>query len=984
MAFMERCTSQQLATAVILWKMPVFDQPQLCQIADDCMDLKCLDLILSTTDIFTDAFKSFFRHVIRTHFKEIPKSKTDFLKFLKPRCLLLSRKSSCFYMILVCSFLGEVVSELYLVFKCCHFTKVAYKRLLSILESRFKEILETDAGWEELISFCRRMHQFKFPRETTDDESLRQQEFIAAYKCVINFESGEIEVTDLRVSSDENIRDGKNMATSASLEDKKHLSDGVLVNTGETGEHETSIKSFETGQLDTDTSTNIEIGDRSRSSSSTQFADNLHREENCSSIANEDMSFKTDPLVLRTQSSDSDQSHSSSSTETVDIFNLDETYISIENQDTDFETSHLNIKSESTDIKISDQSPSSSSTEIMDIEDLEEIYTSIQKEDTSFETSYPSSNTESTDIEISHQSRSRSSTEFADILHLEENYSSIANQDASFGTSHLVLRTQSSDNDQSSSTKSADIFNLDETYISIENQDTDFETSHLNLNTESTDIKISDQSPSSSSTEIMDIEDLEESYTSIENEDTSFETSHHYIITESTDIEISDQSHSSSSTEIMGLLELEESYTSIENEDPSFESSHQYLIIESTDIEISDQSHSSSSTEIADIIDLEENYNPGGDEDSSFVVGYMDLNTESTDTETSNESNSSSSTESTDEIHFEENVIPVENDCYFIHEYRTDREEQHRSPEKQFKWGDGSEGKKLYQQITETPYFLSEIVGLLENMKNIEISDQSHSSSSTEIADIIDLEENYNPGGDEDSSFVVGYMDLNTESTDTETSNESNSSSSTESTDEIHFEENVIPVENDCYFIHEYRTDREEQHRSPEKQFKWGDGSEGKKLYQQITETPYFLSEIVGLLENMKSTSEINIDSNDCVIQVSDTEEIENIERSCTLNNKDSISRKIVFSDKAVDSIKEEICKKIYETSKVVRPEEVTDKDALDFFFKEFLKPSDMPECELCRGRGKKYVFNWIDKFMETNVNAFSNVFKKFSQYQLK
>ncbi|GFU14094.1 hypothetical protein TNCV_2536431 [Trichonephila clavipes] len=552
------------------------------------------------------------------------------------------------------------------------------------------------------------MHQFKFPREIKDDESLHQQEFKAAYKCIINFETEEIEITDLRVSLDENTIDEINMAKSSSLENKKYLKDGISVISAKTGTEETSVKSFETDQLNTEISTDIEISDQTPSSSSTEFVDNLHRDENYTSIENEDTSFKTSHLVLKTQSSDSDQSRSSSSTETVDIFNLEETCISIENQDTSFEISHLDL------------------------------------------------NTESTDIEISDQSHPSSSTEFVDALHLEESC------------------------------------------ISIENQDTSFEISHLDLNTEGTDI------------------------------------------------ETSNQSHYSSSTEILGILDLEENKMSIEKEDTSFETSH------------------------------------------------LELNTESTD---------------------------------------------------------------------------------------IEISNQSPSSSSTEIADIIDLEENYIPSENEDTSFMVGYMDLNTEYTDIETSNQSESSSSTNSTDDMHFEENYIPVENDCYFVHEYHTDREEQYRSPEEQFNWDHGSDGKELYQQITETPDFLSEVVGLLENMKSNSEINIDPNDYDIQVSDTEEIESIERSRTFSKKDSIPRKIVLSDKAVNSIKEEICKKFYENSKVVRPEEVTDKNALKFFFNELLKPSDRPECELCSGRGKKYVLNWFDRFMESNVNTVSNVFKKFSQY---
>ncbi|GFY48558.1 uncharacterized protein TNIN_229271 [Trichonephila inaurata madagascariensis] len=841
MAFLERCTSQQIATAVLLWNMPVFEQPQLCQTADDCMDLKCLDLILSTTDIFTDAFKTFLKHVIRTHFKEIPKSKLDFLNFIKPRCLLLSRKSNCFYMMLVCSFLGEVVSELYLAFKCCHFMKVAYKCLLCILESRFEEILGTDAGWYELISFCKRMHQFKFPKETKDDESLLQQEFKAAYRCVINFETNQIEVTDLRVSLDESNRDEKNMAESASPEDKKYF---ISVNSAKTGTQETSVKSFETHQLNTEISTDIEIRDQSPSPSSTEFADILHRDENYSSIENEDTSFKTGHLVLKTQSSDSDQSNSSSSTETVDIFNLDETYISIENQDTSLETRDLDL------------------------------------------------NTESADIEISDQPRSSSSTEFADILHRDENYSSIENEDTSFKTGHLVLKTQSSDSDQSnssSSTETVDIFNLDETYISIENQDTSLETRDLDLNTESTDIEISDQPRSSSSIEFADTVHLEESCISIENQDTSFEISHLDLNTEASDIEISDQPRSSSAIEFADTLHLEEGCISIENQDTSFEISHLDLNTGASDIETSNQSHSSSSTEIMGILDLEENYMSIENEDTSFETSHLELNTESADTETSN---------------------------------------------------------------------------------------QSHSSSSTEIADITDLEENYIPNENEDSSFMVGYMDLNTESTDTETSNQSQSSSSTESTDGIHFDEN------DCYFVHEYRTDREEQYRSLEEQFKWDHGSEEKELYQLITETPDFLSEVVGLLENMKSNSEINIDPNDYDIQVSDTEEIENIERSHTFSKKDSFPREVVLSEKAVESIKEEICKKFYETSKVVRPpDEVTDKNALDFFFDELFKSSDKPECELCSGRGKKYVFNWFERFMESNVNAVSNVFRKFSQY---
>ncbi|GFU34960.1 hypothetical protein NPIL_442551 [Nephila pilipes] len=203
MVSQERCTSEQIATAVVLWCVPVFPTPILCKVADDCLDLRCLDLIISTVDIFCDGFESYFQNVVRKNYQELPKSKMEFLNFIKIRSLLLSEKNDCFHMFLTCAFLGETLAQLYFDFECCHFAKTASKCLSYILGSRFKEVLETDAGWESLMAFCRKMHLLAYRRKSREgDQSIVVSK--ATYECEISSEFPQILVKKYYDSLDEN------------------------------------------------------------------------------------------------------------------------------------------------------------------------------------------------------------------------------------------------------------------------------------------------------------------------------------------------------------------------------------------------------------------------------------------------------------------------------------------------------------------------------------------------------------------------------------------------------------------------------------------------------------------------------------------------------------------------------------------------------------------------------------------------------------
>ncbi|GFS94180.1 hypothetical protein NPIL_581571 [Nephila pilipes] len=203
MVSQERCTSEQIATAVVLWSLPVFPAPVLCEVSDDCLNLKCLDLIISTVDIFSWGFRKYFENVVKKNYQELPKSKIEFLNFIKTQSLLLSEKNDCFHMFLTCGFFHKLMELLYFDFECCHFAKTASKCLSYILDSRFKEVLETDAGWESLMAFCRKMHLLAYRQKAREgDRSIFESE--AKYECDIFLKSDLIIVKECNNSVDGN------------------------------------------------------------------------------------------------------------------------------------------------------------------------------------------------------------------------------------------------------------------------------------------------------------------------------------------------------------------------------------------------------------------------------------------------------------------------------------------------------------------------------------------------------------------------------------------------------------------------------------------------------------------------------------------------------------------------------------------------------------------------------------------------------------
>ncbi|GFW19236.1 hypothetical protein TNCV_255631 [Trichonephila clavipes] len=161
----ERCCPRLIAEAVIHWNMPVKGNTKLGQIPADYKTLKSLDLILSAVYIIRYIFQDNLNRLVKTVFKfihDIPQSKYDFLRFIKPRCLILSNENDSSNMMLTCAFLAHVLAIVYKNLKCYHFTKTSSKFLTALLNKRYNETFENDVTWEKLITFSRRIHQLAY------------------------------------------------------------------------------------------------------------------------------------------------------------------------------------------------------------------------------------------------------------------------------------------------------------------------------------------------------------------------------------------------------------------------------------------------------------------------------------------------------------------------------------------------------------------------------------------------------------------------------------------------------------------------------------------------------------------------------------------------------------------------------------------------------------------------------------------------------
>ncbi|GFY40922.1 hypothetical protein TNIN_45471 [Trichonephila inaurata madagascariensis] len=161
----ERCSPQLIAEAVIHWNMPVKGNTKLGQIPADYKNLKSLDLILSAVYIVRYILQDDLNSLVKKLFKfihDIPQSKYDFLRFIRPRCLILSNENDCSNMMITCAFLAHVLAIVYKNFKCYHFTKTSSKFLTALLNKRFNETFENDVYWEKLITFSKIIHHLAY------------------------------------------------------------------------------------------------------------------------------------------------------------------------------------------------------------------------------------------------------------------------------------------------------------------------------------------------------------------------------------------------------------------------------------------------------------------------------------------------------------------------------------------------------------------------------------------------------------------------------------------------------------------------------------------------------------------------------------------------------------------------------------------------------------------------------------------------------
>ncbi|KAF8793173.1 hypothetical protein HNY73_004690 [Argiope bruennichi] len=159
-----RCSAKQIADFVVLWGM-AGTYPRYCVHAEDARDLKSLDLIISTLDVFVDAFCFSFEEIYRKYEVDLPLLEEQFMEFLKPRCLLMTKDNKCFNFMMVCAFVSEIINSFVFYNKCFHLVKAASRCLEATLKKRFKRIFETESGWEELMSFCIKIHSLVYPPE---------------------------------------------------------------------------------------------------------------------------------------------------------------------------------------------------------------------------------------------------------------------------------------------------------------------------------------------------------------------------------------------------------------------------------------------------------------------------------------------------------------------------------------------------------------------------------------------------------------------------------------------------------------------------------------------------------------------------------------------------------------------------------------------------------------------------------------------------
>ncbi|GBL78236.1 hypothetical protein AVEN_42790-1 [Araneus ventricosus] len=159
-----RCSAKQIADFVVLWGT-TGTFPEYCEYAEDAQRLKSLDLIISTVEVFVEAFCFSFEDIYRKYEVNFPLSEEKFIEFLKPRCLLLTKDNKCFNFMLVCAFVYEIIHSFSYYNECFHLVKVTSKCLAAILKNRFKKIFETNSDWEELMSFCIKIHDLVYPSE---------------------------------------------------------------------------------------------------------------------------------------------------------------------------------------------------------------------------------------------------------------------------------------------------------------------------------------------------------------------------------------------------------------------------------------------------------------------------------------------------------------------------------------------------------------------------------------------------------------------------------------------------------------------------------------------------------------------------------------------------------------------------------------------------------------------------------------------------
>ncbi|KAF8793057.1 hypothetical protein HNY73_004586 [Argiope bruennichi] len=174
-----RYTAEQFAEALTIWSIDKdFNQCVVSEI-EDINEIKPLDLLLSTVNIFLDGFCEKLETECDDYKQGILYSKQTFIDYLTHNCLLLAESNGCFDLILTCAFVSLEVYNITFYFQCFHLSRVAFKLLAKVLEDRFGNMFNTDSGWQELMAYCTKVHAAVLPSKEnrpsdyeTEDESL--------------------------------------------------------------------------------------------------------------------------------------------------------------------------------------------------------------------------------------------------------------------------------------------------------------------------------------------------------------------------------------------------------------------------------------------------------------------------------------------------------------------------------------------------------------------------------------------------------------------------------------------------------------------------------------------------------------------------------------------------------------------------------------------------------------------------------------------